>query len=271
MMQQISKEQKHFFETFGYLTFPNLFAHEIEQITSEFEAVFTDRNVLHDATRRSTVVPFIDQRAYLCQLLDDPRIEAIVSGLLGEDWNYLGGDGNFYTGNTGWHSDGVHSVNTYLKLAFYLDPLTRETGALRVIPGSHHLEWPWEARKAGQASTLWNIEQQDVPSVTLASQPGDLVVFNHNLMHASFGGNTRRRMFTLNVNGHCTTSEQLKDLEDYIAAGARFWVERTHSELMVQHATAQRMRHLRQVIEHEQHLPALAAQARASMSEPARG
>lgn len=36
------------------------------------------------------------------------RINAIATQLLGEDFNYMGSDGNYYVGDTGWHSDGWH-------------------------------------------------------------------------------------------------------------------------------------------------------------------
>jgi hypothetical protein len=44
-----------------------------------------------------------------------------------------------------------------------------------------------------------------------------------------------------------------------------------HSDVMKATASSQRMRHLRQVMEHEGHLPALVAKARQEMPEPARG
>ena len=85
------------------------------------------------------MVPFIDQSEYLSGLLDDPRIDDVASDLLGEDYNYTGSDGNFYVGDTRWHSDGyARSKYRNIKFAFYLDPVDRDTGCLRVIPGSHH-------------------------------------------------------------------------------------------------------------------------------------
>ena len=91
----------------------------------------------HEGKARSCIVPFIDQTARLCALLDDARILGIATSLLGDDFNYMGSDGNYYVGDTGWHSDGWHSNFTHIKIALYLDPLTRDTGAIRVIPGSH--------------------------------------------------------------------------------------------------------------------------------------
>lgn len=57
----ITPQQKQFFATFGYLVLPGLLKEEIGWITEEFEAVFRDRGVVHDGTKRSVIVPFIDQ------------------------------------------------------------------------------------------------------------------------------------------------------------------------------------------------------------------
>jgi hypothetical protein len=271
MIQASAAQRRHFFETFGYLFLPGFLAEEIGWISDEFEAVFRDRGVVHDPSKRTCIVPFIDQRERLCTLLDHPHLESVLTELLGDDFNYVGSDGNYYTGDTSWHPDGNHRVGQYAKVALYLDPVTRETGALRIIPGSHRLEAGWSARDAGRSQELWGIDPRDVPAVALESRPGDVVVFNHNLMHAAFGGSTRRRMFTLNLCRHCRTPEEIQALEDYTSHHARFWIDRTHSEIMRDTASPQRMRHLHQVIEHEGHLPALAARARAEMAEPARG
>ena len=197
---ELSEAQRQFFNTWGYLVLPGLVKDDVDWITSEFESVFQDNHVVHDPTKRSVIVPFIDQRERLSTLLDHSGINGVAAGLLGDDFNYLGGDGNFYTGDTQWHSDGFHSVGTYLKIALYLDPVGRDTGCLRVIPGSHQvdLKGKWDGLKARNSKELWGVEQRDVPCIALESQPGDVVAFNHNLMHSSFGGSTRRRMFTLN-------------------------------------------------------------------------
>ncbi len=270
---ELSQEQKNFYNTFGYVVLPGLVQDAVGWITEEFEGVFTDRGIQHDGSRRSTIVPFIDQRERFCTLLDQPGVDGLIRGLLGEDYNYLGGDGNFYTGDTRWHSDGFHSIGHYLKVAFYLDPVAKDSGCLRVIPGSHRVDLydKWDARKARESETLWGIPQNQVPSVALESQPGDVVAFNHNLMHAAFGGSARRRMFTINCCARVESAEEIQEMEKFIASGARFWIDQTHSEIMRRTASPQRMTHLRQVMEHEGHLPALTAKARAEMAEPARG
>ena len=158
-------------------------------------------------------------------------------------------------------------------MAFYLDPVTRDTGCLRVIPGSHVIASPWLAslRKVNQPEQNFGVTGSQVPSVALESQPGDVVVFNHNLHHAAFGGSSRRRMFTLNLCRRAETTDEMQELRGFINSAARFWVEQTHSDVMRQTASPQRMRHLAQVIENEDELPALARRARETMAEPARG
>ena len=84
-------------------------------------------------------MPFLDSHPDLCSLLDDPRIEGLATGLLGEDFNLMGSDGNYYAGDTHWHSDGGHQAGdpVHIKIALYLDTLAANSGSLRVIPGEH--------------------------------------------------------------------------------------------------------------------------------------
>ncbi len=139
---QLTEQQVAYFRTFGFLKFPGLFAEEVSSIVDAFEDIWKAHGGghggrVHDGKARSALVPFIDQHERLCALLDDPRLIGIASALLGEDFNYTGSDGNYYVGDTNWHSDGWHTKYTYIKLAFYLEPLTKDNGCLRVIPGSH--------------------------------------------------------------------------------------------------------------------------------------
>ncbi len=278
----LSDQQMAFFETFGYLTFPGVFAAEAEMITEEFERVWAGHGgghnrQSHDHERRSALVPFIDQSEYLSTLLDDPRVDGVASALLGDDYNYNGSDGNFYVGDTDWHSDGfARTKYRSLKIAFYLDPVTRDSGCLRVIPGSH-LRGDGYAESLQQimASSQSSVEDQigiasrDVPDVALESQPGDMVLFNHDLKHASFGGGTRRRMFTINMSQRFH-DDDVDELRKDIASGARFWAERAYGDVMIRTAGPRRMRHLEQRLANDDHLPGLVRQARQEMGEPSR-
>ncbi len=275
---RLSEQQLDFFDTFGYLGFPGLMADRIDEIIENFEALWASRGgghngVPHEGTARSCIVQFIDQREMLASLIDDPRIVGIAGSLLGEDFNYMGSDGNYYVGDTGWHSDGWHPERRHLKIAFYLDPLTRDTGCLRVIPGSHK-DGDRYARslqeKVRKSQDLWGVHGRDLPAVALETQPGDVVCFNHNTKHAAFGGGGRRRMFTINLCERYS-EDRLEDLKKYIAGGARFWIERTYGETMVRTAGPERMRHLEQVLANDGHIAELSRKARETMPEPSRG
>ena len=277
---QLTPQQIDFFHTFGYLGLSQLLSDRSEEITAAFEEIWAQNGgghngQPHNGQARSCIVPFIDQHETLCSLLDDPRILGIAEPLLGADFNYMGSDGNYYVGDTGWHSDGWKKATdpTHLKIAFYLDPLTRDSGALRVIPGSHRQGEPyadWLQEKVKGSQDEWAIGGADVPAMALETQPGDVVCFNHNTKHAAFGGSKRRRMFTINLCQRYP-QDRLQDLRDYISGSARFWVERKYGDTMVATAGPERMVHLEQPMANDGHLAALAREARAEMDEPSRG
>jgi len=274
----LSAQQLNAFHTFGFLKFPGLLKDQIKEIQDGFENVFGERGgghagQSHDGTARSCVVPFIDQSTRLSALLDDPHINGIASSILGDDFNYMGSDGNFYVGDTGWHSDGWSAQVKHLKIAFYLDPLTRETGALRVIPGSHQIQDSFAQalqKDLGRSQDVFGMPGRDVPSVALDITPGDVLVFNHNVKHAAFGGGNRRRMFTMNCCQRYPEA-MLQELRDYVNGYSRFWLERAYGAKMVESATPRRWRHLEQLHANDGHLKALVRKAKETMSEPARG
>lgn len=273
-----------YFDTFGFLKFAGLFTDDIETITAGFERIWAshggghDRKA-HDNKQRSALLPFIDQDEYMSGLLDDPRTAGIAGSLLGDDFNYTASDGNYYVGDTGWHSDGyVDRKYMSIKMAFYLDSVTKDTGCLRVIPGSHKVgdrfaEMIHEAApssKFNQTEDLWGTSGSEVPALALETQPGDLLVFNHSTKHASFGGGVRRRMFTVNLQKRHAEGD-LDDLRNDISTIARFWHERAYGDTMLRTATPERMVHLEQRLANDGHLPELVRKAKEEMSEPARG
>jgi hypothetical protein len=274
----LTPQQIEFFHTFGYLGLPGLLSDRADAIIRDFEALWESQGGghagrPHDGQARSCIAQFIDLSESLSTLLDDPRIDGIAAPLLGGDYNYMGSDGNYYVGDTGWHSDGWHPRQLHIKIAFYLDPLTRDTGCLRVIPGSH---LPGDRyadglqEKLRRPSEFFGVEGPDIPAVALETRPGDLLVFNHNTKHAAYGGSERRRMFTMNLCERYP-DDRVQELRDYMSGGARFWVERAYGDAMIRTAGPDRMRHLEQALANDGHLAELSRQAREKMAEPSRG
>lgn len=210
-------QQRAFFEAFGFLKLPGLLQPEIAGIIAEFEAVFPQLGLRHDGKKRTMIVQFVDQRAGLSALLDHPRVVEAVGNLIGPDFNYLGSDGNYYTGDTGWHRDSCYQSSSFIKLALYLDPVKRDTGCLRVIPGSHTEAGlqAWEDLALRASEGNWGIHQRDLPAYPIESEPGDVLIFNHRTLHASFGGSAQRRMFTMNLSRRAKTSPEFDDLISY--------------------------------------------------------
>jgi hypothetical protein len=274
----LTQQQKAFFRVFGYLALPGLMKERIGEITGAFEEVFKRHGgghdgKPHDGSKRSCIVPFPDKHEVLAGLLDDPGIHGLAVSLLGEDFNYMASDGNYYSGDTGWHSDGWHTHPMHIKVAFYLDPLTRDTGALRVIPGSHIVGDKFSnelMQVANKQFNLVGVEGPDIPCVALETKPGDVLVFNHNIKHAAFGGSGWRRMFTLNLCERYP-EEKTGDLRAYMKGWARFWMTQGYEDWMIKTAGPQRMRHLEQVLANDYELAELTREAKAKMAEPSRG
>ena len=276
---RLTEQQLAVSNAFGYLVFPGLLADSIDRVIEEFERVWEEHGgghagAPHDPGKRSCIFPFPDRNEYLSSLLDDPRIHDIPASILGDDFNYTSGDGNLYAGDTGWHSDGYSSTGIpSLKVAFYLDRVTRDTGALRVIPGSHRTGDTFGdlvQRDIGKSRDTWGIRGDEVPSVALEATPGDIVAFNHNLKHAAFGGSGRRRMFTMNFCGHYP-DDRLQELRDRLTGEARFWTDRIHGDVMIETATPERWVHLKQVRDNDAHLAERHRELRGKMAEPSRG
>ena len=253
---QLSEQQFRFFNTFGYLAFPGLFTQkEVSWIIEEFEMVLKTHGngKKHDGSKRTIIVPTIDHSAKLSTLLDDSRILGIASDILGDDFNYGSGDGNYYSGDTGWHPDGAYPELFAIKLAFYLDPLTRDTGCLRVLPGSHRLDSPW--RRSGhdwnQSQDILGISPAEIPgNVALETNPGDLLVFNHSTVHAAFGGSSRRRMFTMNLHKRGHTAEGIARVDEYIKnhcpVAHGFKIGGMYTDIILDTAPPKRLTHLEQ-------------------------
>ena len=83
-----------------------------------------------------------------------------------------------YHGGSGWHRDSDLDVAS-VGFACYLEPLTGATGALRVVPGSH---------RDGRPPSESPADEHAVETV-----PGDVIVFDEHLLHASSGGGVRRQ------------------------------------------------------------------------------
>jgi len=229
----LSAQQTAYFEAFGFLRVPGLFRADVGRIEAAFEDVFAAlpeeeslRNLdtegydeafgtrarldshhhLNFGGHRAMVGEFIDRHDTLRALRSDPRVVGVVTSLLGEGYEFAGSDGNLLDCDTSWHCDvyGSPVDQLHVKLFFYLDALDARSGALRVIPGTHQFQSKF-ARRLRRDLDQWEriestfgVPYDEIPSWTIVNEPGDLIVGNFRMIHATFGGKPRRRLFTLN-------------------------------------------------------------------------
>ena len=242
----LTTEQKSHFDTFGFIIIRELFSpDEMTAISREFDNVLDEdrKGQPFGGEMRQAVGAFAEMRPLLMKLIVDDRIHEPIAQLLGQDFIWWAADGSLYVGDTAWHPDASEIELGYdrIKVAFYLDPVDKDTGCLRFIPGSHtqplHGDlkplryWrvkqnvrdgrvpagalqPFLDQGLDPEKPLFGVEAQDLPSYPAESLPGDVVFFNQHLYHASFGGQTGRRQFSLNYYAIPTTDEQVQLLRN---------------------------------------------------------
>ena len=135
----LTPEQVAHFETFGFLVLRQLFTPEEAAIMKRESIEIFDEvrgSKPFTGTQWEQVQPFFERRPFMSKLADDDRIYNIGVDLLGPDFFLSTTEGSMHVGDTPWHG-GPPPENAvrHVKIAFYLDPLTRETGCLRFIPG----------------------------------------------------------------------------------------------------------------------------------------
>ena len=223
----LNAEQRKYFEIFGFIVMRNyLSPSETDEISNKFDqALGEDRKGQPFDGQQRHCVYSVPERLFPW-LIEDDRIYEPLEQMLGPGFVWIGSDSNLYVGDTGWHPDASPDfVYDGIKVALYLDAVTKDTGCLRVIPGSHRP--PLHA----QLRTLLHrddpdppplLEPRAVPCFPLESEPGDVVFFNHNTWHSSFGGQTGRRMFTLNVKSRPTTEDHIEYMHNTYRANLKY-------------------------------------------------
>lgn len=211
----LTEGQIQFFKVFGYLTLPGLFKEEAKALSDGFNRVMEKQSSTlkehthhaHYNNNRSILYQFIEQDAELLELLADKRIQGIAKGLAGDDYNYTAGEANTFTGNTIWHRDsyGVVNKHRYIKIVFYLEEINADSGCLRFMPGSHHsqqeLSQSFHALLENPEDNL-GLTADQVPGQIIESKPGDVVVFDLAIQHATCNSRFPRRMFNLAITEH---------------------------------------------------------------------
>ena len=205
------------FETFGFVILRQVFdPEEVSIIRREVDEIFAeDRNGGPATNTTQYVQPFFKRKPYLSTLVDDDRIYEIGVDLVGPDFLLVQTEGRSRAGDTSWHG-GVEDRQypRTIKINFYTGELTKDTGALRFVPGSHKASGPdlYEVLRGNNDDPdFWpfGMKPSEIPCYAAESRPGDLVIFTECTLHSSFGGSPGRQQNAINFLENPRNDEQV--------------------------------------------------------------
>lgn len=204
---ELPYDERVFFHTFGYLVLRGLFAPaEIAAIDAEHATGFVANEPLYAAPIGVRgQMSWSHMRAdtpVLAAMLEHERLLAVAEQLLDEPIGVMC-NGNVFTGSvTEWHADTSVPDFRGLKLVAYLQTVDGDSGALRVLPGSHRSPWHEQlAVYSSKSSTAdagnpeaARVDVSSLPGQVCATEPGDVIAFDLRTWHASANGFPGRRM-----------------------------------------------------------------------------
>jgi phytanoyl-CoA dioxygenase PhyH len=215
----LSPQQLLYFRTFGFLRLPGLFKPDVDRLIDGFEEAFATRppdkvitvdqlqetdNPAFTDRKRTILYHIVEKSEKLRWLAGDPRVVGIVNAIVGPHHEARPTDGHIFNCDTSWHPDMGSDDRFRLKLSFYLDPQHADSGAIRLIPGSHFHDGPYAKllleHLYGSAQKIrgsYGVDPDDVPCWTIETEPGDLLCWNFRTFHATFHGFNRRRLFSM--------------------------------------------------------------------------
>jgi hypothetical protein len=180
-----------YFHAFGFVVLKSAFdpgplAREIDDTLADAAGSALSAPV-GDARVRFRYAPMMTARTPASLALLD-RLEAIAAELLGGPVLPTRAKAVRYVGDSPWHADSTRALAS-VGCAAYLEPLRAANGALRVLPGSHHPSFADALREAN----VTGLTADALPGHVVETEPGDLIVFDEHLCHASAGGGARRQ------------------------------------------------------------------------------
>ncbi len=220
----LTDSQIEHFKTFGFLMRRKLFStEEMEKIDEEYEigmANTLSHNKKEAGERGQFNWSNLNPRiSYISTLIEDPRIVGAVEQLLGKDAFGVSTNCNLFNGNrTEWHPDLDNHHFRGAKFLLYSPAIDGNSGALRVIPGSHKAEFSDQLHRIGLKGSSVATDSSylkrsglginDIPAFVCKSEPGDMITFDSRLWHASWAGEKGRRMVSFNFCAYPKTAEE---------------------------------------------------------------
>ena len=227
------------FRTFGFILLKNVLSEdEIQRINTEFDVKLASTSSGKsdgEKTERMSWSSLGPDAPFTSSLLEDSRIVSIVDSLYDEDYYGISCNASSMVGETNWHPDADNLNMHGLKVLCYLQPLNGENGALRIIPGSHVNSLHDDIKQiemhepkhdglthiAAVNDSGLGLKIEEVPACACSINPGDLVVFDFRLWHASSGGSNNRRMISMIFIKNAITLEEEEAVNQSILKSRR--------------------------------------------------
>lgn len=216
----LAQSQIDEFNAFGFLILRDYFTNsEAALIRAEYElrCGVAEGFEPFDGTKRHDMKMMGHDTPFVRSLFDERRwFLGIAEQLAGRALG-CSIDVNRFIGNTYWHYDSSSFDSPALKFGCYLDPLRAETGALRVIPGSHQKPFHDEIGRLKACDYAWIRQDNhkeaavmvgDIPGFVCESDPRDVIVFDQRIFHATFGGLNDRPMLAANYRFYPRTPRE---------------------------------------------------------------
>jgi hypothetical protein len=174
------------FATFGFVVLRGAF--DARPLSEEVDEALREgsRASFASVVARGRYVPMMTERTPVSLSLLD-RCAGLAATLVGAPVLPVRAKCVQYAGDTAWHADSDRAL-TSIGCAAYLESLGADNGALRVLPGSHCRDF---AHALSSHPARHDVAA--VPGFVVETEPGDLVVLDEHLHHASVGGAARRQ------------------------------------------------------------------------------
>ena len=219
----LSKQDMTHYEIFGFILMKNMLDQkEIQVMTSEFETGLTRAE---NQTERTSFRKQLNwwnmgpDTPYLASILEQDKFLDIANQVLeGEAIGSFSSANSFSGNRTDWHSDTQAKHWKGLKFGVYLQSLNENTGALRVIPGSHKEPLHSDFKKirlkesfdfSEMKTDSGGLDVNEIPAYNTRIELGDVIMFDNHLWHGSYGGSEDRRLVTLGYFKNPKTKEEL--------------------------------------------------------------
>ena len=215
----LSQSQIEHFNVFGVLILRGVLSEEdVRKLNAEWDAKLTTTTDGGAQGKKKYILSwpsFGPETPFTGSLLEDPRVNEIVESIYPDGFYGISCNSSSKVGETPWHPDSNFQYMRGIKVVTYLQPLNGDNGALRVIPGSHRypihdkikqiemrkteFDGVKREKKVDSANSETNggLAIGEVPALICATNPGDIIVFDFRIWHASTGGAYDRRLLSM--------------------------------------------------------------------------